>query len=82
MQQSVARKQLYHQRLFDKHTIAREMSHQLLQIGLEVNLCDFDNSCSNDIPLLQRDLGPYRSTHILAANSLLPSGDAHLAEKD
>ena len=57
------------------------MAHQLLQTGVEDSICDFDNICCSDIPLLQLDLGPYRSNSVLAANSLLPSGDAHLAEK-
>ncbi|KAF3588300.1 hypothetical protein F2Q69_00026241 [Brassica cretica] len=82
MQQSMARKQFHHHRTFDEHTIPRKMSRQLLQTGVQDSLCDFDNSCSNDIPLLQLDLGPYRGGRILAANSLLPGGDAHLAEKD
>ena len=78
----MAKEQFHHQRTFNEHTIAWKMSHQLLQTGVEDNLCDFLNSYSNDIPLLQRGLGPYRGSRILAANSLLPSGDAHLAEKD
>ncbi|KFK43300.1 hypothetical protein AALP_AA1G106400 [Arabis alpina] len=51
-------------------------------IGVEDSLCDFDNHCSNDIPLLQRDLGTSRGSLVLATNSLLPRGDAHCTEKD
>ncbi|CAH8311311.1 unnamed protein product [Eruca vesicaria subsp. sativa] len=47
------------------------------QAGVEDRLRDFDDIDSNDIPLLQLDLGFARSTCVLAANSLFSCGNAH-----
>lgn len=57
------------------------MASQPLQAGVEDMLCDFDNTDSNDIPLLQLHLGFARGACLLAANSLFSCVNAHGSDK-
>uniref|UniRef100_M1A1P0 Amino acid transporter n=1 Tax=Solanum tuberosum TaxID=4113 RepID=M1A1P0_SOLTU len=78
----MARQQIHHLRIRDASSMLWNLQPQLIQVGVENNICYSDSGDCNDIPLLQRLLGVDRSSIVLSINRLLPNRDVHCSEKD
>lgn len=82
LQRTLARQQIHHLRIRDASSMLWNLQPQLVQVGLENNLCYSDSGDCDDIPLLQLLLGADRSSIVLSINRLFPNRDAHCSEKD